>query len=70
MWDHLKGNHYTFRADLGHTHRLPRVREELQQGLSRGTELRNNKGAHIRSIKGNGAASAIDTEQVPVLLAI
>ncbi len=49
---------------------LPRVREELQQDSSRGTELRSNKSARIRSVEGNGAASVIETELVPVLLDI
>ncbi len=47
-----------------------RVREELQQGSPWGTELRSNKSARIRSVEGNGAASVIDTEQCPSVLAI
>ncbi len=53
-----------------HTSAGPGVREELQQGSPQGTELRSNKSARILSVEGNGAASVIDTEQVPVLLAI
>ncbi len=49
---------------------LPRVREERQQGSPRGTKLRSHKSAHIRSVEGNGGASVIDNDQVPVLLAI
>ncbi len=52
----------------------PHLTAEDAGGTSTGFAVRNwtekQQGARIRSIEGNGAASVIDTERVPVLLAI
>ncbi len=52
----------------------PHLTAEGVGGTSTGFVVRNwtekQQGARIRSVEGNGAASVIDTERVPVLLAI
>ncbi len=85
MWDQPKGNHYTRHLaqhkGLGNTRVLdlassspPRLTAEGEGGTSTGFAVGNwtekQQSACIWSIEGNGAASVIDTEQVPVLLAI
>ncbi len=87
MWDHRKGNHYTWAPSpaqgltLGNTRVLdlesgapPRLTAEGAGGTTTGFAVGNwtekQQGARIRSVEGNGAASVIDTEHVPVLPAI
>ncbi len=73
-----KGNHYTRAPSPAQGLTLGNVRVlDLASGAPdcRGwgrnfNLLEKQQGARIRSVEGNGAASVIDTERVPVLLAI
>ncbi len=59
--------------DLG-SEAAPRLTAEgagvTSTGFAAGNLTEKQQSARIRFIEGNGAASVIDTEQIPVLLAI
>ncbi len=61
--------YWTWRLVLRHTW-LPRGAGGTSTGFAVGNWTEKQQGARIRSVEGNGAASVIDTERVPVLLAI